>query len=82
MTIGKKEPILVSFLPHITSISFVGIPPLHPPLYLKPNSKDMVVVISVVEVPEEVKETLLVSHTVEMLVEVVEAVVVAHQFSM
>ena len=80
--IGKKEHILVSFLPHIASTYFGGIIPLHHPLNLKPNWKEISSKISVVESPAEVVDAVLVSHVVEMSMEVVESVAVSRQFSM
>ena len=78
MIIGEKEYISVLLLPNTPYTYFGDIPPLHHPIYLQLNRKEVPSVISVVEVPEEV----VVVPVVDMVTEVVEAVVVAHPFAM
>ena len=81
IAIDKKEHILVFLLPHITFTCFCRIPPLNITIYLKPNWKDMTAALSVVEVLEEVVDTVEVERVVEMSGELTEAAVVAHQFA-
>ena len=50
------------FLPHITSNYFGDIPPLHHPIYLQSNRRETLAELSMVEVTEEVVETVVVSH--------------------
>ena len=69
-TIGEKEHISVLSIPHIPSTSFGDITPLHHPLYLQPNWKEKDATLSVVEVPEEVMEAMVLAHVEEMVAEV------------
>ena len=73
IAIGKMEQISVLFLPHISFTSFCDITPPHNIIFLMMNRKDVVAVLSVVDVTTEV---------VCVVAEVVEAVEVPNQFAM
>ena len=60
---------------HIPTTYFGVIIPLHHTLYLQPNQKETAMAISVVEIPSDVVEAVVLSHVVEIAVRVLESVV-------
>ena len=63
----SKRNIFRVFLLHIDSTYFGGIPPLHNLLYMKPNRNYTFAALSVVEVPLEVVEEVVVAHMVAIV---------------